>query len=77
MDNCAVLGDTVNIASRIESSIATPGLIVVGARTAELARERFVLVDRGTVALRGKDDAMNVYEVRGEVPVPPDVDASE
>ena len=72
-----VLGDTVNIASRIESSIATPGLIVVGARTAELARERFVLVDRGTVALRGKDDAMNVYEVRGEVPVPPDVDVSE
>jgi adenylate cyclase len=65
-----VLGDTVNVASRIESSIATRGSIVVGARTAELARDVFVFIDRGTVALRGKDDAMNVYEVRGELTSP-------
>ncbi len=62
-----VLGNTVNVASRIESSIATRGAIVVGERTAELARDVFVFVDRGTVALRGKDDTMNVYELRGEL----------
>lgn len=65
-----VLGDTVNIASRIESSVATRGLIVVGERTAELAGDRFVFVDRGTVELRGKNDAMRVYEVTGEVRAP-------
>jgi adenylate cyclase len=66
-----VLGDTVNVASRIESSVATRGLIVVGERTAELSRDGFVFVDRGTVALRGKDDAIKVYEVRGELPPSP------
>jgi adenylate cyclase len=62
-----VLGDTVNIASRIESTIATAGLIVVGQRTFELVRDVFALKDLGTVALRGKDDRLNVYEVLGEI----------
>jgi adenylate cyclase len=61
-----VLGDTVNIASRIESSIATSGLIVVGQRTSELVKDVFALRDLGTVALRGKEETLKVYEVVGE-----------
>jgi adenylate cyclase len=61
-----VLGDTVNIASRIESTIAKPGLIVVGQRTSELVEDLFALKDLGTVTLRGKDERLNVYEVLGE-----------
>jgi adenylate cyclase len=71
-----VLGDTVNVASRIESSIAAPGTIVVGERTAELAGGRFAFIDRGAVAVRGKDDVTKVYEVRGELPAPPSVDGT-
>jgi adenylate cyclase len=61
-----VLGDTVNIASRIESTIATAGLIVVGQRTYELVKDVYALSDLGTVTLRGKNDPLKIYEVLGE-----------
>jgi adenylate cyclase len=65
-----VLGDTVNVASRIESSVAGSGCIVVGERTAELARDAIAFKPLGRVALRGKDEAVNVYEVIGDIPGP-------
>ncbi len=63
-----VLGDTVNIASRIESSVATSGRIVVGERTAELAGDVIAFNGLGPVALRGKEEMVHVYEVIGEAP---------
>jgi adenylate cyclase len=62
-----VLGDTVNVASRI-TSIARAGVVVVGQRTAELVRDVFILTDLGTVTLRGKDDTLTVHQVIGEDP---------
>jgi adenylate cyclase len=61
-----VLGDTVNIASRIESMVAEAGQIVVGARTRELVADAFEVKDLGTVSLKGKKKAVGVFEVLGE-----------
>src|SRR3990170_1846846 len=61
-----VLGDTVNIASRIESTVAQAGQIVVGARTRELVRDSFEIKDLGTVALKGKKKAVRVFKILSE-----------
>lgn len=61
-----VLGDTVNIASRIESMVAGAGQIVVGTRTWELVRDAFEVKDLGTVALKGKEKSVRVFEVLSE-----------
>ena len=61
-----MLGDTVNIASRIESMVAEAGQIVVGARTRELAADAFEVKDLGTVSLKGKKKAVRVFEVLAE-----------
>jgi adenylate cyclase len=61
-----VLGDTVNIASRIESMVAESGQIVIGERTYELVKDRFEVRDLGTVALKGRKESVRVYEVLSE-----------
>ncbi len=61
-----VLGDTVNIASRIESMVAEAGQIVVGERTWERARNCFEFRDLGTVALKGKEKSVRLFEVLSE-----------
>jgi adenylate cyclase len=61
-----VLGDTVNIASRIEGGVAEAGQIVIGERTWELAKDRFAFNDLGTVALKGKEKSVRVFEVLSE-----------
>jgi adenylate cyclase len=61
-----VLGDTVNIASRIESMVAKAGQIVVGARTCELVKGSFELKDLGTVSLKGKKKAVRAFQVLSE-----------
>jgi adenylate cyclase len=58
-----VLGDTVNIASRIESNVAKAGQVVISQRTAELVEGAFVLRDLGTFALKGKENEVRVLEV--------------
>ena len=61
-----VLGDTVNIASRIESMIAKAGKIVIGEKTHDLVEGKFEVKDMGTVALKGKEKNVRVYEVVSE-----------
>jgi adenylate cyclase len=61
-----VLGDTVNIASRIESTVAKAGQIVIGERTSDLVENLFEVNDLGTVALRGKEKSVRVFEVLTE-----------
>jgi adenylate cyclase len=63
-----VLGDTVNIASRIESMVAESGQIVIGERTYELVRDRIQARDLGTVALKGRKESVRVFEVLAEKP---------
>ena len=61
-----VLGDTVNIASRIESTVAKEGQIVIGARTHDLVEGKFEMNDLGEVTLKGKRNTVRVYEVVSE-----------
>ena len=58
-----VLGDTVNIASRLESSVAQPMMIVVGENTYQAAKEEFDCRSLGRVTLKGKKNVVEAFEV--------------
>ncbi len=60
-----VLGDTVNTASRLESSVAQPGSVVIGENTFRMADGRFECRPLGSFSLRGKEHEVEVYEVTG------------
>jgi adenylate cyclase len=60
-----VLGDTVNTASRLESSVAKPGMVVIGENTYEAVKELFEIRPLGKVALKGKEKEVTVFEVVG------------
>jgi adenylate cyclase len=60
-----VLGDTVNVASRLESSVATPGTIVIGSATYDLIKSQFSCRSLGKRPLKGKQYDVAVYEVEG------------
>ncbi|UCD84812.1 MAG: FHA domain-containing protein [Deltaproteobacteria bacterium] len=57
-----VIGDAVNIASRLES-IAKPNQILIGENTYERIRGQFKVQALGSVPLRGKKIKIGVYEV--------------
>jgi adenylate cyclase len=65
-----VLGDTVNTASRLESSVAKPGSVVIGENTYKLASEHFACRSLGKFTLKGKELEVDVYEVSGLSPSP-------
>jgi len=58
-----VLGDTVNTASRLESSVAKPMMIVIGENTHATARDQFEFRSLGKATLKGKENEVEVYEV--------------
>jgi adenylate cyclase len=58
-----VLGDTVNTASRLESSVAKPGSVVVGENTYRLAEGRFEFQPLGSFSLKGKAREVLAYGV--------------
>jgi adenylate cyclase len=60
-----VLGDTVNTASRLESSVAKPGSVVIGRNTWALVEGQFDCHALGTFSLKGKEQEVLVYEVVG------------
>jgi len=60
-----VLGDTVNTASRLESSVAKPGLIVIGPNTFAAVDGLFNLRPMGEFTLKGKENKVIVHEVMG------------
>jgi class 3 adenylate cyclase/tetratricopeptide (TPR) repeat protein len=57
-----VVGDTVNMAQRLES-IAAPGQIVVGAATRSAAAHAFDLEDMGGVAVKGRDAPVAAFRL--------------
>lgn len=62
----SLLGDPVNIASRLEEATKTYRMpIVVGERTAEAARG-FAFIEIDTVALRGKSRPERIYALLGD-----------
>jgi adenylate cyclase len=60
-----VLGDTVNTASRLESSVAKPGSVVIGENTFKAVEGIFECRSLGTFSLKGKQREVLVYEVTG------------
>jgi adenylate cyclase len=58
-----VLGDTVNVAARLESSVAKPGMVVVGSNTYEQIKDHFVCTPLGSRALKGRTREEEAYEV--------------
>jgi adenylate cyclase len=62
-----VLGDTVNTASRLESSVAKPMMVVIGENTFEAVKGQFDMRSLGKATLKGKEREVSVYEVVGAV----------
>jgi adenylate cyclase len=62
-----VLGDTVNTASRLESSVAKPMTVVVGENTYNAAKAQFDFKSLGPATLKGKERTVEVYEVLGPI----------
>jgi class 3 adenylate cyclase len=60
-----VLGDVVNVASRIESNIARPGQIVIARSTYDRLESAIAARSLGHVTLRGRGASVEVFEVDG------------
>src|SRR5204862_6140695 len=61
-----VLGDSVNLASRIEGQTKSYGVpSLLGARTAEAVKDKFAIVEIDFVTVKGKTEPEVVYTVLG------------
>jgi len=58
-----VIGDVVNVASRLESSVARPGQIVIGPATYELCKDAFRFHPLPEIQLKGKQQLVRPYLV--------------
>ncbi|HEV8674892.1 MAG TPA: adenylate/guanylate cyclase domain-containing protein [Methylomirabilota bacterium] len=62
----SVMGDTVNLASRLESN-APPGGILVSAEVARRARGRFEFGPSRVLTVKGKEQPVQAYDLVGEI----------
>jgi class 3 adenylate cyclase/tetratricopeptide (TPR) repeat protein len=69
------LGDTVNLASRMESA-AEPGTVQVAESTFRLTEGYFEFQDLGETSVKGKDIPVRAYRVLGPGPAKTRIDAS-
>lgn len=69
-----VIGDTVNVASRLEAHVARPGQVVIGPRTHEQVCTEFNCTSLGVFSLKGKTRQLEAFAVASPgnlVPSPP------
>ncbi|NTV72992.1 MAG: adenylate/guanylate cyclase domain-containing protein, partial [Holophaga sp.] len=60
-----VMGSTVNLASRLESSVAGPGQIAIGPRTAEILQSKD-LIQLNPVSLKNIEQEVRTFMVPWE-----------
>jgi len=60
-----VIGDTVNVASRLEAEVARPGQVVIGAQTFALLEDRFECEPLGEQKVKGKTMSVEAHVVLG------------
>ncbi len=64
--NYSVLGDPVNVASRLEGQTKFYGVpIILGSTTAEKVKEQFALLDLDLIAVKGKTEPQTIYALLG------------
>jgi adenylate cyclase len=64
--NYSVLGDPVNVASRLEGQTKYYGVpIIIGWKTAEKAKEQFALLELDLIAVKGKTEPETIYALLG------------
>jgi len=71
--NYSVLGDTVNLASRLEARTKDYRLpLVIGSRTAEAAKQKFAIMEIDLILVKGKKQPEAVFAVLGRSEVEQD-----
>jgi adenylate cyclase len=72
--NYSVLGDAVNVASRLEGQTKYYGVpVIIGSRTAEKAKEKFAILELDLVTVKGKTEPEAIYTVLGRREVAADI----
>ncbi len=62
----SVLGDSVNLASRLEGQSKSYGLpIIAGSRTALAAKDRFAILELDFITVKGKSEPEMIYAIAG------------
>ncbi len=62
----SVLGDAVNLASRLEGQSKSYGVpVIIGSKTALAARDRFAIVELDFIKVKGKIEAEMIYAIVG------------
>jgi class 3 adenylate cyclase/CHASE2 domain-containing sensor protein len=75
--NYTAVGETVNVASRLESVPSLYGCqIVMGPRTAELVRAQFLLRELDWIKVKGGQGPIAVFEPVAEHPAPEQIDGA-
>jgi len=64
--NYSVLGDPVNLASRLEGQSKTYGVpIILGSKTALALRDKFAVLELDCITVKGKTEPESVFTVLG------------
>jgi adenylate cyclase len=72
--NYSVLGDPVNVASRLEGQTKYYGVpVIIGSRTAERAKEKFAILEVDLITVKGKTEPEAIYTVLGREEVAGDI----